>query len=530
VGGGMIKRIYPEWFIKDLHLEEDKIRAKSNSLKYRDKVQFYCKDHGVYEQRVAEHIDSKTGNRKQGCPTCGKLKRIQTRIENQRLKRPDYPEWFIKELNNDADKQLAKDKILTWSDKVEFKCPIHGAYTQRIDAHMNTLTFTPKQGCPKCGRIKQKQERKLTQSKSRKEYPQWFIDELAHEEDKQRALNKTLTTSESIDFICPVHGVYNQYVGNHINLSTGQKEHGCILCNARHSSIEEDILNYVKSIYPRVESRNRNLIKNINGKAMELDIYIPDKNLAIEVNGSLWHGEKFSPSKEYHLTKYKICSDAGIRLISIFDKDWMEQGENVKQFLRDLLINKTKIQGRKATVRRIDNKEANIFYNYYHLKKGDTSISVSYGLYYNNDLVSVMSFSRPKYGKQKETEWDLARYCVKPGYLVIGGAEKLFKSFLKEFNPSSIVTYSDNDYFTGEVYPKLGFVFSKYTDLPYYWAKGNHFYPRQQCQVKILKDKYPEIYKESLSIQGNKEDYIMHKLGYYKVYRSGNKKWLWYKE
>ena len=129
---------------------------------------------------------------------------------------------------------------------------------------------------------------------------------------------------------------------------------------------------------------------------MELDIYIPDKNLAIEVNGSLWHGEKFSSSKEYHLIKYKICSDAGIRLISIFDKDWMEQRENVKQFLRDLLINKTKIQGRKTVVRRIDNKEANTFYNYYHLKKGYTSILVSYGLYYINDLVSVMSFSKPK--------------------------------------------------------------------------------------------------------------------------------------
>ena len=140
-----------------------------------------------------------------------------------------------------------------------------------------------------------------------------------------------------------------------------------------------------------------------------------------------------------------------------------------------------------------------------------------------------MSFSRPNFGNQKDVEWDLTRYCVKYGYSVVGGAERLFKSFIKEFTPSSIITYSDNDYFTGEVYSKLGFQLDKLTDIPYYWSKGDRvFLNREKCQVRILKEKYPDIYNKAIEENAsNKEEYIMHALGFYKVYRCGNKKWVW---
>lgn len=520
---------YPAWFIEELKNDEDKERAKNKALKYNEKVTFYCSDHGDYIQAVADHLDYKTGNKKQGCPRCGKLKSFNTRKELHRQKRPDYPEWFINELAHDGDKEKARNKDFTWSDKVEFLCPIHGNYNQRIDAHMDVKTFEKKQGCPKCGKIKEIENRKITSIEKRPPYPQWFIDELAHEDDKERARKNAISSSECLDFICSKHGIYKQHVNNHITISTGEPDCKCPKCGVIESSNEREIFECVKSIHPTVERRNRDTIKSeTSNRFMELDIFCKDKNIAVEYNGSLWHGEKFFKGKEYHLNKFLLCEKNQIRLISIFDRDWFENKDKIRNFLKDLFSDKINIQGRKTIVQKISNKEANAFYTLYHLKNGDTSITVSYGLYYNNELISVMSFSKPKFGNQKDVEWDLVRYCVKYGYSVIGGAEKLFNAFLKEYNPSSIVTYSDNDYFTGDVYCKLGFTFSKFTDLPYYWAKDNHFLSRQQCQVKILKEKYSDFYNEAIENNAsNKEDYIMHSLGYYKVYRCGNKKWIW---
>ena len=519
---------YPEWFINELANERDKEKALKKEIKYNDYIQFLCKEHGIYKQRVADHIDYKSENKKQGCPICGHIKQNLNRIENNRKKRPDYPEWFISDLAKEEDKEKAKRKEFSWSDKVVFLCSIHGEYSQRIDAHMNTSTFLPKQGCPICGRSKQVKNRKVNEASNRK-YPEWFINELANEEDKERARLGTIVVSESLEFICPKHGIYKQNVSNHIILSTKEPRCKCPTCMRQVSCYEEEIYDYLISLGVTVEKRNRTVIRNPDsGRPFELDLYIPEKKIAIEYNGSLWHGEKFKIDKKYHHNKFIICEQQGIRLISLFDQDWFEKKELIKSYFKDLVTPKTKIYGRKTTVCELYYNDVSSFYEENHLKGNCNSYTVSYGLFYNGELVSAMSFSKPKFGNQKDIEWDLSRYCVKFGYSVIGGAEKLYKVFLKDHRPSTIVTYSDCDYFSGSVYSKLGFCFRGYTDLPYYWAKDNEFFPRQKCQVRILKEKYPEFYNEAITNNAsNKEEYIMHKLGFYKVYRCGNKKWIW---
>ena len=520
--------IYPQWFIDELVNEDDKKRALGRDLTYKDKVQFFCKEHGVYTQVVADHINYKTGCKKQGCPKCGRIKLSKSKIERNKQKRPDYPEWFINDLANEDDKQKALLKELTWSDKVEFLCSEHGHYLQRIDAHMDTKTFTKKQGCPKCGRNKQGLNRKKNDAQ-RRLYPSWFIDELANIHDKERAIKGEVTSSECLEFYCQKHGVYEQTVGNHITIETGEPSCKCPICARQLSCHEKEISDYIKSLGVLIEERNRTCIRNPQtNKLMELDLYVPNMNLAFEYNGSLWHGEKFKKNNDYHLTKFRLCEDKGIHLFSIFDKDWFEHKDKIKSLIKDFVLPKVKVFGRNTVIKQVPLKEAKEFYNTYHLKNNDNSYTISYGLYHKGVLISCMSFSKPKFGKQKGIEWDLSRYCTRFGYVVLGGAKKLFTEFLKEYKPSSIVTYSDNDYFTGNIYRELGFSFVSYTDIPYYWAKDNTFLTRQQCQVKVLKEKYPELYQDSVNEKAsNKEDYIMHKLGYYKVYRCGNKKWIW---
>ena len=108
---------------------------------------------------------------------------------------------------------------------------------------------------------------------------------------------------------------------------------------------------------------------------------------------------------------------------------------------------------------------------------------------------------------------------------IVGGANRLLKAFEDEFHPLSLVSYSDNDYFIGDIYDKLGFACVGQVNPRYYWYYGNSEIKREKCQLKYLAIEYPELYSKSLS-ESNKEDFIMTSLGASKVYRSGNTKWL----
>ena len=264
----------------------------------------------------------------------------------------------------------------------------------------------------------------------------------------------------------------------------------------------------------------------------ETDIYIQEKNIAIEYNGSYWHktlpDDGNSKPRFYHNQKFYACKEMGIRLISIFDVDWQNKKDKIKQFLKDLLLSvKNKVFARKCVIQIITKEQASIFYGQYHLLGATSVQSVSYGLYYNNELLSCMSFQKGRYKENNKPVWTLTRYVTKFGYSIIGGASKLLYQFEKDYNPSVLLSYSDNDYFSGSLYSKLGFSCCGDTKSPrYYWFYKNEELKREQCQLKYLSKLYPDLYRESLSQSGNKEDYIMLRLGALKVYRSGHTKWV----
>jgi hypothetical protein len=150
----------------------------------------------------------------------------------------------------------------------------------------------------------------------------------------------------------------------------------------------------------------------------------------------------------------------------------------------------------------------------------------SYGLYYKDLLVAVMSFDRVNYKQNVDGNYELHRYCVKDGYTVIGGAERLLKFFEREHKPKYIVSYSDNDYFLGAIYERLKFDNVGQSTPRYYWYLNGEELRREQCMLKHLKVEYPELLQEAINKEAkNKEDYVMTSLGACKVYRSGNTKW-----
>jgi hypothetical protein len=108
--------------------------------------------------------------------------------------------------------------------------------------------------------------------------------------------------------------------------------------------------------------------------------------------------------------------------------------------------------------RQIGVADARDFLNGNHIQ-GFVNSVVKIGLYYENELVSVMSFDNFEGRKKMEDGgWNLSRFCNIVGFNVVGGASKLLKYFIKKYGPSRIVSYADRDWSVGKLYDTLGFV------------------------------------------------------------------------
>jgi hypothetical protein len=192
---------------------------------------------------------------------------------------------------------------------------------------------------------------------------------------------------------------------------------------------------------------------------LEIDIYLPKINLGIEFNGLYYHSNKFK-DKNYHLNKTKYFEERGIRIIHIWEDDWNYKKNIIMSQIKNWL-NSTdnKIFARKCEVKEIkDSKIVSKFLNDNHIQ-GQVASSLKLGLYFKDELVSLMTFDHYE-GRKKmlQNNWNINRFCNKLNYNIIGGASKLFKYFTKNYDVEKVISYSDKDWSLGELYKTLGFV------------------------------------------------------------------------
>ena len=358
-------------------------------------------------------------------------------------------------------------------------------------------------------------------------------DELSkiHPDDLKLVLNGSIKGNLLLRVKCPNCGCYDYHRFDAI-ISLTNKTVSSQLCtncyNAGKSHYEDELYNYITSLGCTCLRNDRTILE---GK--ELDLYIPDKKVAIEFNGSYWHNETIK-SKYYHYDKFIECLNKGIRLISIYEYDYNIQSkcEKLLQIIKHAITNNTtRIYARDCIITKIDTAIANEYFNKYHFDGYSKQCNISYGLYYNNELVSVMSFGKLRGQntlRNNNNYYELVRYAASSDLSIIGGMSKLFNHFIKEYDPEYILCYSDNDYFDGHSYLKLGFSLSSRgrNALDYNWVKNKEILSRQQCMPFKLLQKYPQY--NLLNITGSVEKYIMEDLGYYRIYRCGNSKWEWY--
>lgn len=350
-----------------------------------------------------------------------------------------------------------------------------------------------------------------------------------HPDYIQPLLNGDINSLSEILIKCPICGEYDKHSfhnifrinSNDIKPNSHNLCHKCY-ANISQSSPELEIKDIINTMYNgRCIENSRSIIP-----PLELDLYYPEKNIAIEFNGNYWHDENHKP-KDYHFNKFKLCKDKNIRLVSIYESDWFNKRDSIISLLKNIFIESKVIYARNCTISKLDYKIKSAFINEYHFYGDSNQGTVSYGLYYNDELVSVMSFGKLR-GQNKlhnnKDHYELVRFVTKDNIRIIGGASKLFKKFISEYQPVYIICYSDNDFFTGETYNKLGFKLKSLGEsIDYQWVKGTKALSRYGCMTNKLLEKYPKY--RNINITGSIEDYVMHDLGYNKLYRCGNSIW-----
>jgi len=245
----------------------------------------------------------------------------------------------------------------------------------------------------------------------------------------------------------------------------------CTICNdyTKNSGKEMEMINFIKENYDgEIIENSRSIIS-----PFELDIYLPELNIAFEFNGVYWHNELYK-EKNYHKNKTETCLEKGIQLIHVWEDDWNYKQDIVKSMILNKL-NKSmnKIYARKTVVEEVtDNKLIRKFLIKNHIQ-GFVGSSIKLGLFYENELVSLMTFGKKRLfmnSKSNQGEYELLRFCNKLNTNVIGGASKLFKHFTKNYDFSEITTYADRSHSNGKLYETLGFDFISKTPPNYYYV------------------------------------------------------------
>lgn len=319
-------------------------------------------------------------------------------------------------------------------------------------------------------------------------------------------------SAELVTWHCAADGnhLWEASVSNRTLLNSG-----CPHCWSQTfvSQAEEELIQHVQDLGLDT-TKDR---KVLNGK--ELDIYIPERQFAIEYNGVYWHSETQGKDKWYHYRKWSECKQQGIQLFTIWEDDYVRNPDLVKRMVAHKLglSSDERIPARKTLFERISGKEASIFLEQNHLQ-GAHKMSRHYGLRSaGNEIIAVMSVQY----KRKFRELEISRFAV--SVTVVGGFSKLLTNVLRENNHSEVkklVSYSHNDHSDGRVYENLGFT-RIHSGVPnYFYVVNGVRKHRLNYSSKRFRERANLLYEEGLT-----ERELAALNGYERIWDCGSSSW-----
>ena len=265
-----------------------------------------------------------------------------------------------------------------------------------------------------------------------------------------------------------------------------------------YSLVEVEMREYIESLGLQCESSNWSILKS-----KELDLYIPAKKVAIEINGLYWHS--FNPStithenSDRHINKTTEAAEKGITLIHVTDWEWKNKTDIIKSILKSKLGVCETIYARKTIVKTLTTDIARNFFDDNHLQ-GYMASKYYLGLYTGDALVMAISAGKNRFSKDDSVE--LHRMASAKNITVVGGGSKLIKSLRLMIGPVKIVSYCDRSKSNGNGYLSIGFTLDRTTGPGYFWTDGNEVISRYKCS-KLKLSKWLPTYDPLLSESAN---------------------------
>lgn len=237
------------------------------------------------------------------------------------------------------------------------------------------------------------------------------------------------------------------------------------------SAVELEVLAEIRRIYSgTIITNDRTIIP-----PKEIDIYIPEFQLAIELNGIYWHSSDRKDS-QYHYNKFLECEKRGISLLMITDYEWQHNRAIIVNMIRHRLHQSPNYPARKCTVIPVSAQQANAFLSQHHMH-GYSRASAHLGLYgQDQQLLAVLSYMKKS---RFENTCNLIE-IVRLGFAnrSTGALGKFIKYITREYPACNIVSYADLRYGAGKVYLKNGFELSHTTKPGYWYLFKNQVYHR----------------------------------------------------
>lgn len=383
--------------------------SKVNYINSSTKVCIICPIHGEFWQKPNDHLPGK------GCKYCG----IESRTQKKTLSNKTFIERACEIHNNFYSYE--ETNYVNAKTEIKICCPEHGYFYQLPYVHLNGF------GCAKCS--------------NRYHYTNnEFIEKVKKVHDNKYDYSKTeyINSHTKICVICPEHGEFWQTASDHL------QGKGCAKCSKKVSKGEIEIKNYLEENGLNVETRVRNIIP-----PYELDLYIPDKRIAIEYDGLIWHSDKFGKDEKYHLRKTELCEEKGIQLIHIFEDEWKFKKEEVLTKLNNSL---NFVLQTTFDVKNCFFKETKTCY--------DTIIEY---MYCNRQIGKIVIKEEKRKVLINEITYENNDIC-----------KTMIDYVLEKYKHCQIILYLDRRWYTDErenIFKNMGFVFNGTTSPSSYMVK-----------------------------------------------------------
>lgn len=475
---------YSYEYLKTIYTGSNIIHFFTGDRSRSDKIKLECKVHGIFEQAISSVLSGA------GCRKCyfdskkGQLKYTTA-------------EWVSRALAVHKGYYTYDRSVFTGSEKlITITCPVHGDFKQGAIVHLSG------HGCKKCATERMIYNRSYNTEK--------FIEVSKHKHNGKYSYEKSVFTGirNKVTITCPDHGDFEQVAYYHTH------GNGCPVCGVEHttykSAPEYEIIDFIKSLGVT------NVKQGVRPLGFELDIFLPDYNIAIEYNGLYWHSSNNTDDDKgmsvYHLNKTEQCERNGIKLFHVFENEWLDstKKEIWKSMFKHSLKMSTRIFARKCCIKPISNTDSKEFCNNNHLQGGINS-SHSYGLFHDNQLMSVLTIGKARYNN---SGIEILRYCNKVGTVTVGGFSKLI-SYVSALHNTDLISYANRRWSSGNLYRQTGFKLTRISGPCYFYLdKKFNVYHRSTFTKKNVLKKFPNSSGTEVS--------IMYNNGYRRIWDCGN--------